>query len=54
MEEERDYYTKKVYKDGRSSEIIDEDLTREEARALVLEDMEENPNSEEYMLVFDC
>ena len=53
MEEERDYYTRKVYKDGRPSEIVDEDLTREEAQALVREDIEENCGAEEYMLVFD-
>lgn len=51
--EERNYYTKIVYKDDRPSQIVDEDLTREEAQELVREDIEENPNAEEYMLVFD-
>jgi len=46
------YLTKRVFKNGDPQRIVDEDLSRDEAQLQVSEDMESNPNSEYYMLVF--
>jgi len=54
MSEENNYLVKKIYKSGdKPSEILEEDLTRKEAQAIVREDIEDNPDCEEYMIVFD-
>lgn len=47
-----DYLVKRVFKDGRDAELIEDGLTREEAKAMVQEDIE-NGDSSVSMLVFD-
>jgi hypothetical protein len=50
---EQMYHTRRVFKDGSPSRIVEENLTREEAKERVAEDIENNPDADYYMLVFD-
>jgi hypothetical protein len=49
----KNYCTKRVFKGNEPTRIVEENLTRDEAKELVQEDIESNPNAEYYMLVFD-
>lgn len=47
------YQVRRVFKDDSPSRVVDENLTREEAMEMVSEDIENNPDADYYMLVFD-
>lgn len=47
------YHVTKRFKDSYESETVEEGLTRREAVTMIEEDVQNNPNAEEYMLTFD-
>jgi hypothetical protein len=46
------YMVKRVFQDGSKARVVDENLTLEEAREMVAEDIKSNPKADYYMLTF--